>query len=636
MSETKTDINLDQKEINKINNLNKKCEQLAIENTKLQNHIFQLEKTIKTYRDNNTNLDNTSTNCLLNSEFIQLWNEFALVDLINNFIDFENEPKILYHLIQEMLLLMQDSISEYSSLMIHKITSMLKISNSEIIQKTLSPLFKEFCNNIFSSSLKNNEIDFTYDSFFYKYKEFFENKIIHTKEQEDFFNEAISSIDFIKMLDHIKQIILYLNYNNSQFSIVIQPYEKREYEIREYSNKIEVINPFNNCKSTVNINGAKSLNSYLVLLDPPRHNKLRTDFKGILPIAYQVDKEFIKNTLSLNKLTKHSFISHNTSSIMIKNYSNTNSIDTSGEEISNEISTMFKNVNKTNIMRSTGDFIEKNDKEKNMKNKSKTISSLRLNSKKKFSLSKTILSNNNSYVRAINSKNQINNGIKKTQSKQEFYSNTNRDDRRKENSNPKRYTSSNQNIFTTIKAPNSYSKIAIKQKSKHKLISTNKNIMELSKLLSVNDVIYANNKSVLIKIKHRKKENSSNNNITSKTSNKFKCTTNEILQTDMNTNSNTANPTEDSTTPKDNESNSVNFTKVKNETRNNPLFVYEINPSNTNLNPSSSDLNITNKVFSDTRTHSNKMIFKKMKTYTKTKTKYIKKSQINNRSSFKK
>ena len=636
MSETKTDNNLVQKETNTLNTLNKKCEQLEIENTKLQNHIFQLEKTIKTYRDNNTNLDNTSTNCLLNSEFIQLWNEFALVDLINNFIDFECEPKILYHLIQEMFLLMQNEISDYSSLMINKITSMLKLSNSEIIQKTLCPIFKEFCNNIFSSSLKNNEIDFTYDSFMNKYKEFFENKIIHSKEQEEYFNEAISSIDFIKMLDHIKQIILYLNYNNSQFSIVIQPYEKREYDIREYSNKTEVLNPFNNCKSTVNINGVKSLNSYLVLLEPPRHNKLRTDFKGILPIAYQIDKEFIKNTVSLNKLTKHSFISNNTSSIMIKNYSNTNSIDTSGEEISNEISTMFKNVNRTNIMRGTGDFIEQNiEKENKIKNKSKTISSLRLNSKKKFSLSKTILSNNNSYVRAINSKNQINNGIKKTQSKQDFYSNTNRDDRRKDNSNPKRYTSSNQNIFTTIKAPNSYSKIAFKQKSKHKLISTNKNIMELSKLLSVNDVIYSNNKSVLIKIKHRKKDNSTNNN-TSKTSNKYKYTTNEILQTDMNTNSNTANPTEDSITPKDNESDSVNFTKLKNETRNNPLFVYDINPSNTNLNPSSSDLNITNKVFSDARTHSNKMIFKKMKTYTKAKTKYIKKSQMDNKISFKK
>ena len=49
-----------------------------------------------------------------------------------------------------------------------------------------------------------------------------------------------------------------------------------------------------------------------------------------------------------------------------------------------------------------------------------------------------------------------------------------------------------------------------------------------------------------------------------------------------------------------------------------------------------SDLNITNKVFSDARTHSNKMIFKKMKTYTKAKTKYIKKSQMDNRTSFKK
>ena len=79
MSETKTDNNLVQKETNTLNTLNKKCEQLEIENTKLQNHIFQLEKTIKTYRDNNTNLDNTSTNCLLNSELTRILSLLRLI-----------------------------------------------------------------------------------------------------------------------------------------------------------------------------------------------------------------------------------------------------------------------------------------------------------------------------------------------------------------------------------------------------------------------------------------------------------------------------------------------------------------------------------------------------------------------------
>ena len=639
MKKVKTDGSLIHEETNQMDTLNKECEKLSIENTKLQNRIFQLEKSLNAYKESNTindsnhHIENTSSNSLLKSEFIQLWNEFALVDLINNFIDFENEPKLLFQLIQEMFSIMNELITEYNNYLIKNITEMMRIPNENIIKNILRPVFKEFCLNIFGGGEKNKNY-FNYEKFFEKYKNFFDFQLPHTEEQNAYFNEAIESKEFIKMLDHVKFIILFIKYETNQFSLDIQPnFSKREYQIREFSKKNEIIIPFKNFASNKNVNSPTKQSNYhyLILLDPPKHNKLQTDFIGINPIVYKMDiynypenKNAYTTTSSLKR--KNIFNSNNISSIVVKGNSNNISFDTSGEEGSNEIYHVFKYINKTNIVGDTSDLINQNGESANSKKvKGKTISSIRLDHQRTFNVSGSISYPKSSYAnKSIKHKrfnNKINTSIKNNEYKNTFLSSRREAIIQKETSNPKSYTSSNVNIFSDDQRTHSYSKIAIKtNKTTQNFLKKNKNLYEITKLLSTNNIVYANNKSVLIKIKNRKKK-SNNTTLTIHKNNN----TNEILPTEMNTNSNTVNQTEESNSlSNENEINSFTFTKLKNETRNNnPLFIYDNSNNsnlnhNTNLNSSCSQKSLGNHFNEENKIlRKNEKIFKKMNSYTK-------------------
>ena len=93
---------LAQKEL-EIKTLKIKCEKLQEENKKYQ---FQNNK----YKTS----ENTSSNFPLKKEIKELWERFARIDILNNFIDFENDPEIIYHSISEMFLLSTKIIKENS------------------------------------------------------------------------------------------------------------------------------------------------------------------------------------------------------------------------------------------------------------------------------------------------------------------------------------------------------------------------------------------------------------------------------------------------------------------------------------------------------------------------------------------
>lgn len=637
MKKIKTDGSFTHEGSSQIDEINKDREKLSIENTKLHNRIIQLENMLNTYKKSNTTndsnhlIENTSSNSLLKSEFIQLWNEFALVDLINNFIDFENEPKLLFHLIQEMFFIMNEVITEYNNNLIKNITQMLRVPNENIIRNFLGPVFKEYCINIFGGNGKDENC-FNYEKFFEKYKNFFDFQLPHTEEQNAYFYEAIESKEFIKMLDHVKFIILFIKFETNQFSLEIQSdYSKREYQIKEFSKKNEIIIPFKNFASNKNVNSPSKQNNYhyLILLNPPKHIKIQTDFNGINPIVYKMDiddfkenKNEINTTSSLKQ--KNIFNSNNISSINVKGNSNNISIDTSGDEVSSEIYHAFKNTSKTKKAANKSDLINKNEESAHSKKvKGKTISSLRLDHQKAFNTGPISCSNSSYANKSIKHK-KINNKIN-TNTKPNEYKNTFLSSRReaiiqKETSNPKSYNSSNVNIFSDDQRTHSYSKIAIKSKKTTNFLKKNKQLYEITKLLSSNNVVYANNKSVLIKIKNRKKK-SNNTTLTVHKNNN----TNEILQTEMNTNSNTVNQTEESNSlSNENEINSLTFTKLKNETRNNnPLFIYDNSNNsnlnhNTNLNSSCSQKSLNNNFNEENNIlRINGKIFKKMNSYSK-------------------
>ena len=88
-------------------------------------------------------------------EFMQLWNDFGRPDLLNNFIDFENEPIIVYHLIQEMFVIIVQQIEKHEKEVYKNISELLKFEkevNLDIyryLKQELKQVFKDFHENIF-------------------------------------------------------------------------------------------------------------------------------------------------------------------------------------------------------------------------------------------------------------------------------------------------------------------------------------------------------------------------------------------------------------------------------------------------------------------------------------------------------
>ena len=118
-----------------IKTLKLKCEKLQEENNKylLQKNLFE-----------NMNKEDTSSNFPLKKEIKELWEKFARIDILNNFIDFENEPEIIYHIISELFLLSYKIIKEKSELKFKEILKIMGIKNSSVIIKDIELRFKHF------------------------------------------------------------------------------------------------------------------------------------------------------------------------------------------------------------------------------------------------------------------------------------------------------------------------------------------------------------------------------------------------------------------------------------------------------------------------------------------------------------
>ena len=92
----------------------------------LQKHVLQLQKRLELQKPNNNQNNcnsandinytalnfNTSTNFPLQSEIKKTWEELALVSLLDNFIDYENQPEIIFHLVSELVIITDKLISE--------------------------------------------------------------------------------------------------------------------------------------------------------------------------------------------------------------------------------------------------------------------------------------------------------------------------------------------------------------------------------------------------------------------------------------------------------------------------------------------------------------------------------------------
>ena len=113
-----------------IKDLKMKCQKLEQEN-----HKYQLQNILLKNNNNNTKYipeNNTSSNFPIKNEIKKLWENLAKIEILNNFIEFENEPEIIYHIICELILLSDKMIKKHCLLKYQEILKIMGVENNKI------------------------------------------------------------------------------------------------------------------------------------------------------------------------------------------------------------------------------------------------------------------------------------------------------------------------------------------------------------------------------------------------------------------------------------------------------------------------------------------------------------------------
>ena len=198
-------------------------------------------------------------NFLEKSEICDYWLQFAGND-INNFIDFEDEPYILYYLISELFILCSELIKEFLSQKYSKLLLSLNLPSTENsleqISKTLKPFILE---NMSAIVFNDQENDIFLENFKITYKE---NYIKNINEKIDEFEDIINDNSFKKMLNNVKNLTLFALFNEPilYFDIVKNVNER----------KIEIIKVKNDTEKYIIVN-SDGTNEFegIILLNPP-------------------------------------------------------------------------------------------------------------------------------------------------------------------------------------------------------------------------------------------------------------------------------------------------------------------------------------------------------------------------------
>ena len=292
-----------------IEHLQEQCYQLKkiIEQQKKQQHENNKLVNIK----DNVNGNNTSTNFPTKNEIKKIWEDMALSSILDNFIDFENEPKQIYHLINEMIFKLEKLINNFCYKLYEKVSLSLNIptNNKKFmgdIEKTARPLIKEHLDKIFVCTENKDFIKEFNSSFINFYNNYLlSNSNVTIKQFEDILN----SEDFKLLIKKMKDIILFNIFNDPQLSFNIEEkFSKRMPEFINLKDNIDhkkylIIND----KNKSNIQG-------IIILKPPVLRSgfpLSSDFKSIIMID-ENEKENIQEIQNSNKPELSNLFSLNT------------------------------------------------------------------------------------------------------------------------------------------------------------------------------------------------------------------------------------------------------------------------------------------------------------------------------------
>ena len=310
MSPEKQKILLQKREL-EIKDLKKKCQKLEIENQKyqLQNIILKnnYNNNINKNKNNNELLsNNTSSNFPIRNEIKKLWENLAKVELLNNFIDFENEPEIIYHLICELFLLSNKMIKEHCLLKYQEILKIMGVKNNLLIIKDIEIQFKNFMKEHLSEIFNYlQDISFLND-----YKNQFKNivknsiKCINEKNML-LFEDILEQYEFNAMIKNINDIILFTQFNEPTLSFQIEEtYDKRKVKYLKINNE--------NKKDYIIINNHGNISgnyNSVILLEPPCLKSgfiFNKELKPVLMILEQIPEE--ENNINENKIGKNNNI----------------------------------------------------------------------------------------------------------------------------------------------------------------------------------------------------------------------------------------------------------------------------------------------------------------------------------------
>ena len=290
----------------------KKIEILQEQMLQLQKKLEQQKpnKNYKPFNQNNnsnsanninySNLNfNTSTNFPLKSEIKKIWEEFALVSLLDNFIDYENQPEIIFHLVSEVFLITEKLISELCLDIYQKISQSLNIINDKNfindIEKTSRPLIKEHLNKTFAGTNNQQFIDKVINLFNNSAKKIMGDE----RENSEKIQEIVGGTDFKLMIKKIKDIILFTKFNDQQLYFKIEKdFNKRLVEKIKIKNNYEKKNYL-----IINDNNKEDINGVIILKPPVLKSgfPLNNDFKTII-ILYEKEGNIksYKNIVNIN------------------------------------------------------------------------------------------------------------------------------------------------------------------------------------------------------------------------------------------------------------------------------------------------------------------------------------------------
>lgn len=331
----------------KIENLQKQCEelkkQLEKKNESEKNNNDDIK--INTYKNNMYNDYNTSTNFPVKHEIKKIWEEFALVSILDTFIDYESEPEKIFHLISEMILLMDKLINNLCLELYEKVSLSLNIPIKDKkfiydIEKISRPLIKEHLNTIFIDTENRPFID----NFIYLFKNSLKsnNLLMSNKKDKDTIEQIINDEEFTQITKIIKDILLYTKFNDQKLFFKIEP------DIKKRNVEKVILNSLNDKKKYLIINDNNLINCQaIVILNPPVMKNgfpLNNDFKTIIMILDE--NNYVNNNSIIEKnLMNHTYeICANSFSI----YDN-NLIENSEDKRNIEIKNYNNNMNNIGV-----------------------------------------------------------------------------------------------------------------------------------------------------------------------------------------------------------------------------------------------------------------------------------------------